>query len=351
MSDLQQFQNAGIYTGIEPNLIGFNELNSLSNDFNIEITKSTNNIGQLKTGVSGCELETNLYIFLGQSNVEGRVLVGLLPPELQGVQSKVFEFDGASNFVAYDPTKLPNGNPKTYASFIPYLMNKLKTYHNDNVYFSQTYLSGSQLEPGGIPYPSYPTAQALNETQAAINKLVADGKTVNVNVIWVHGYTDALELAMANNYQTNLTNWFSSLRTITGVDNIHYNLLNINASPPFVSTIRTAQNNLAGGNNILYNFDTYGFDGAHYTQEGNVQISDAFFNELIKDLRVSSSQSSTTFDTIFEIGDRFIFNQVEYESTTGIATSTTPDLDKVNFKDVEQYLIDNKVIPLIIALG
>jgi hypothetical protein len=231
--------------------------------------------------------EINLIVSGGQSNWDGNFSPSLLPASLQGEQQNIFQWDG-SDFAVYNP------NLKTFAGFPPYLLPKLRDYNGQPIYYQETWARGTMLDQSGTPFLSYPKQTLLDESLAAYNKLkeLFPISGIRIHVIWVQGYTDAQDETISLRYEDNLRDLFADLRTQFGnAIKMHYNILNVNANGSYVTNVRTAQTNVEDDSiyNIMYNFDSIGFDGVHYTQPGFEEGANILFDGIKDDLQGTAS--------------------------------------------------------------
>lgn len=131
----------------------------------------------------------------------------------------------------------------------------------------------------------------------AVNWLIADGKTPSFEVLlWMQGEFDGSDFTASNAYQTNLTNFFSSIRSRWGSSNTKIMVGRIaqTSSWPYADTVRAAQAAVVSadnGNSALINTDNYALqsDTIHY--KGFVPLGAAMYYAFETPLPTIRAQS------------------------------------------------------------
>ncbi|MEM9087385.1 MAG: DUF4347 domain-containing protein [Cyanobacteria bacterium P01_F01_bin.53] len=130
-----------------------------------------------------------------------------------------------------------------------------------------------------------------NWVGGALDNLTAAGIGFEIEaMLWMQGENDAFDATRAANYQTNLTNFISSIRSRYN-SNLDFVIgrLHEELNPNFYTdadVVRTAQANVANAqaNNYLVNTDSFSvnpIDGVHFDSAGHLALGEAFADALL----------------------------------------------------------------------
>jgi hypothetical protein len=119
------------------------------------------------------------------------------------------------------------------------------------------------------------------------NKLTSTGHSYNIKgLVWLQGEGDTLNSTDANNYQTNLTNFISAIRTHLVEPNLPVAICSIDRASEATNslTVRTAQQSVANSDINTYYVPTENYsrkaDGVHLDTQGMLDTGEAVVNAL-----------------------------------------------------------------------
>lgn len=238
-----------------------------------------------------------LLIIGGQSNVgtdpaTGRIPYTNMPDLLKQAYTNVYSYQLASGF----PTgfTLYQANSGREMGWLDYLLYRLSLVYKE-VYFVKRGLGGSILGTGGTLYPK---SEFINKANSAITMMNSSFGVNNYKKVflWGQGETDALTQTNADNYESNLSDWFTQMRTDVGDYPIIFNSVgDLQVTDfPFVSTVQQAQINNVSERNLLVttgkaellarfdNTTPYTLrDYSHFNAEAAQTIGIGYVNKLV----------------------------------------------------------------------
>ncbi|MHB1484833.1 MAG: sialate O-acetylesterase [Saccharofermentanales bacterium] len=239
-----------------------------------------------------------VYILAGQSNMAGVGQVSDLPGELTDPENYVFSFvDGMVDpSIHCQWSILKQGLGVDSTKFGPELTFGLDletARPDDRIALIKWSWGGTNLASdwnpsagwcynGGGPYSEYPGFKATVLQQIADLKNYWSEVEI-AGMIWMQGESDSLDYTMANNYQTNLTNFIQAVRQDFGVPNMPFVIGRISDATQWTyrSTVRAAQANVADmvPNTSIINTDDLGRwqnDPYHYDSSGQITLGSRF---------------------------------------------------------------------------
>lgn len=160
-------------------------------------------------------------------------------------------------------------------------------------------VSGTSLQSNWGVNVSYPASgpnlyqQFLTFVSDTANAL----KSRLVAVVWVQGESDSTDSTAANNYATNLQALFNDFRTHYPTCPIIFNKLPAGDVGTFTSTVRAAQDTVAGqtSNCTLVNVDDVSLSGdaTHFTADGYCALGDVLGKAVVGVLGYTNPKSWT----------------------------------------------------------
>lgn len=223
----------------------------------------------------------------GQSNALGRNIDGFaVPVDLQTIDANIKIWNGTSFVTLQNGVNNDIHGSSLWGPEAEFARRWRLRHPADTLYVVKDAIGSSPLADDGSSNTWAPASsigyfvEMETYTTNAKNWLIADGKVpVFEGLLWMQGETDATVLGSANAYQTNLTNFFSSVRSRWGYAGTKVMVGRITTASTwtFSSTVRSAQASVVSsdnGNSFLINTDSYGLqsDGIHYNQQGFVSL-------------------------------------------------------------------------------
>ncbi len=249
---------------------------------------------------SDVELKDNtldLYIFAGQSNMDGQASTSGVPTTDR--TDAIFYKETASDFnsvIDGNWSGLTLGQTSFHASnlFGPEIgfhdRTKLIPSHYEQPIAILKFARGATdlardwntTDSNNYLFDKF--KEALDDGR---NKLTSTGYSFNIKgFVFFQGEGDTLSSTDAGNYQTNLTNFISAIRTHLVEPNLPIVICSIDrASEPSNSlTVRTAQQSVASGDVNIYYVPTESYsrksDGVHLNTQGMLDTGEAVANAL-----------------------------------------------------------------------
>lgn len=233
-------------------------------------------------GISAAQAaEVKVFLLGGQSNMLGRAPVSGLPVELQGPQSDVLFFGGSDGTAGTTLTPLqPDGkNPGEFGPEVTFGRTMADAFPTTQFALIKYAAGGTALyndwapDTGSGPGAQYNLfQQTVTDGLAALHS--AGHTTDIIGMLWHQGESDAIEGQEAN-YQTNLTNFISDVRSNYGTD-LPFMIGEIRRQSTATNTVADAQVAVgaADPNSTFVQaadlsfLDTYHFDAASMTTLG-----------------------------------------------------------------------------------
>lgn len=142
--------------------------------------------------------------------------------------------------------------------------------------------------------------EALNDGK---KKLTSSGHSYNIKgLVWLQGEGDTLNSTDAKNYQTNLTNFISAIRTHLAEPNLPVAICSIDRASQATNslTVRTAQQSVANSDINTYYVPTENYsrkaDGVHLDTQGMLDTGEAVVNALAGIFNIANYSPLAWFD-------------------------------------------------------
>lgn len=238
------------------------------------------------TGSGAQKPPINVFILSGQSNMVGLGIPGELPLDYATPLTNVVIKAGG------DPNKgwgdLKSGYGANGTNFGPELVfghDIYTNFHGEKVAIIKYSVGGKNLCANYRPPSSGGTTGPLYEglitfVKAALNELNADYELKVCGLLWMQGESDALDIACATAYHTNLVNFIQDVRQNLGLGTLPVIIGMIDVQPVWKHSAMVRQADLDVAQTItnVSVFDTKGLatDGIHYTTAGQVSLGHLF---------------------------------------------------------------------------
>lgn len=224
-------------------------------------TAATLACGFMLSAVAANAKKAQVYIFSGQSNMQGSGLLAELPENYKQPQQKVFYWDN-NTFVPLEPGKVRTSNPRTFGPEISFASTFRRFNPDTPLYIIKNYSSGKGLHrgwdnqkwEGEAPGPErmnfYPGEKPNDRnvgvhyrdlaqaTQAGLKALKDSGVDYEVaGIVWVQGEQDGKNKVSAGQYAANLKQFKQRLQQDAGSGDVP--LIYVQVLPfiePFPST-------------------------------------------------------------------------------------------------------------------
>lgn len=253
--------------------------------------------------------QITVNVLIGQSNAVGRVPLASLESKYVGSLSWLKVFDG-TNFVNINSTTNNNqyndaGSEYGIEYYLGDKLNKLteKTQYIFKYTVGGTYLSPLYTPSWCVPTPVFQPSGGINWQQIYNNELPdlynweqVNGYTITkINVIWIQGEADSLNLDSSTTYETNLTNFYASIidDRMKGYffvqPKVIDTLLSANQTLGtllYKGNVNTAKQNVAALDTTNYttvNTDTVTVkvDLVHFDKQGMITLANSVANKII----------------------------------------------------------------------
>lgn len=131
---------------------------------------------------------------------------------------------------------------------------------------------------------------ALSEINAGIESLMDEGYSVDIRgICWMQGESDGMEYTFAYNYENNLNNFISRIRSDIRAKNTPFIIgeLSLQQSViPYLSEIRNSQLNVSISNRNVILLDTDSLtiqsDNLHFDEQGYIDLGNNFAKTIIQ---------------------------------------------------------------------
>ncbi len=231
-----------------------------------------------------------VFIMAGQSNMSGTAnpLVSELPANiLDSVPNIIIKVNGDVN---YNWQALKPGLGATPHNFGPELtfgQDASAYFRGDKIAIIKFSVGGTTLNEDWRPPSSggavgWLYTNFINDVTSALDTLTKNYLVEIMGVCWMQGEYDALDKTKANNYQSNLGNFISDVRTQLNKSQLPFvvGMIDCSSSWKYNATVRQAEINVAKTTTAVSIFDTHslGTDGVHYNTAGQIELGYFFFS-------------------------------------------------------------------------
>ena len=224
-----------------------------------------------------------VFLLGGQSNMKGSADSSDLPPELQNPQTNVL-FYRESELVPLAPLNNMFGPEITFGRTVA------DAFPTENFALIKYAVSATDLHndwdpTNGLIYRTFRT-----EVTNGLAELESGGDAAHiVGMLWTQGERDARIGRTAEQYQSDLIEFIADIRNRYRADLPFFlsrlSILQTNLPVDSLTDIRTAQTNVAAGDENVYMFDTDTFglkdDNLHFDAAGQMSLGTAFGNAYI----------------------------------------------------------------------
>lgn len=274
----------------------------------------------LYNAISGDEFEETVYILIiaGQSNASGQAVRADAPPMYQveipdvlmwnqtiaSLSPQYLTLENNTNRVTCQPsypkpTIAATNSVMRYGTEFPIGV-QLSSHLGEQIRIVKWSLGGTKLAFGASEKDwshissNELYAEAVAATNAAKSDVVAEEKRpVVLGIVWIQGENDCYILADANNYQTNLSNWFASFKIAINEPNLKFFQNTIKTGTPgltYTENVNVGKVNFTNAdpvNRFLISsegIESYLGDPIHFNAEGIEQLGTLFAEQIIATL-------------------------------------------------------------------
>jgi hypothetical protein len=232
--------------------------------------------------------DTDFFMFAGQSNMIGSGTTGsadLAPYPWIVTDSNIKSYDGAV-FNTYTIGPATQWGPEAQFSYLWRQRFPLKKFYFLKIAVSSTFLAntggGDTWSPSAVGawFDFFKAYADLYVPAVAADR----GTSGRITLCWMQGESDGTNTTHASNYQTNLTNFFSNVRSRWAAANTKIIVGRVANTEPFASAVRSGQAAAvaATASTALVNTDSYPLaDALHYNPAGQISLGADMFNAYL----------------------------------------------------------------------
>ena len=225
-----------------------------------------------------------VYILAGQSNMDGRAISSIIPPELQGNRPDIpiYFIDQWLDL----QMGLTNREDDYYSGpEITFGRSILEKNKGKKIALIKSSMGGTSLSSGWRPEYGPQWFDMVEDVTDGMAILCQDCNPVIVGFMWMQGEADAMSQGSAEAYEQNLTNFIQAVKTEFAVPDLAFVIGQISKSSvyPYGEVVRQAQLNVSKNvpnTALVITYDLALQDIYHYDTNGVMELGYRFANAM-----------------------------------------------------------------------